>query len=254
MSNLKFGEPVEWNGRHAIVVGVKGDVVDLLLVNEIKNGAGKIQNVVGTARQTELVHFEHDIPAADISSVEDWFFSLKDEQVNALVNEHQRRQHEKAQALQASEAESQLIQMTEGVKIRPSDRVLATAEKLWKDTIRKAEQAGEHDEIELPSFEAQPELWKPWIEQAKKRVTFESQISSAADRAKQRGESAGDAKGGQSGQIGTFPGPKGAKTAFPQPGPVTIPVTIVKEETTAPADEKGKDTTESEPEPGGSIN
>lgn len=169
---LKFGDPVEWKGQNAMVVGVRAGanglcVVDLLIVREVKNGAGQVLNVVGTARQVELVHFEHDVPAEEIERAEDWFFSLNAEELDALLKEKQRRDHERLQAEQAKLEQAQTASLLQDVKIRPSDRVLQTAEKLWKDAIRAESHADEHSEIELPSYESKPDLWKPWIEKAK---------------------------------------------------------------------------------------
>jgi hypothetical protein len=177
MDKLKFGEPVEWKGKNATIVGVRtigtGTVVDLLLVKEVKNGADLVQNVIGTARQTELVHFEHDIPAEEIERAEDWFFSLDAQELDALLKEKYRRDHERLQAEQAKADQAASATLLQDVKIRPSDRVLHTAEKLWKDAVRAEQHADEHEEIELPSFESKPDLWKPWIEKAKGYISAE---------------------------------------------------------------------------------
>lgn len=178
MSNqqaLKFGEAVEHKGQTAIIVGVRGVLVDLLKVREVRNGADLVQNVIGTARQVELVHFEHDVPAEEIERAEDWFFSLNAKQVNALLNEKDRRDHERQQAEQAKADQAASATLLQDVKIRPSNRVLQTAEKLWKDAVRAEQHADEHEEIELPSFESKPDLWKPWIEKAKAFITVQDQ-------------------------------------------------------------------------------
>jgi hypothetical protein len=222
MDQLKFGEPVEWKGKNATIVGIRqigtGTVVDLLLVKEVRNGADLVQNVIGTARQVELVHFEHDIPAEEIERAEDWFFSLDDEQLDSLLKEKARRDHEKEQALQAAATQADEKQLLQDVKIRPSDRVLQTAEKLWKDAIRRDSHADEHEEIELPSFESKPELWKPWIDQAK------SVVSMADRSAKVETISGGQA------QTKGFKPPIGAVGGFFNPPPAdTSPLPTAKE-------------------------
>src|SRR5689334_11549728 len=89
---LSFGEAVEYRGRTAIVVSngprvISGDqlVVDLAVFNQIKDGAGKVKNIVGTAEQDKLVGFLHDIPIDQVEKAEDWFFSLSDEELDGLA-------------------------------------------------------------------------------------------------------------------------------------------------------------------------
>jgi hypothetical protein len=177
---LSFGEPVEFQGRTHIVVSagerVAGEtrVVDLAFFREVKDGAGKIKNVVGTAQQNELVGWLHDIPVEQIERTEDWFFTLSDEELAALLKERDRRNHEAAQAAQAAAAEEQKTQLLQGVKIKPSAAVLERARKLWEASIREEAHADEHDEVVLPAYEAQPQAWEPWIEQAKKSIEQEA--------------------------------------------------------------------------------
>jgi hypothetical protein len=196
MSNtaIKFGDPVEYRGRTAIVVSdgarmgaiesrqsggqvasTPALVVDLAVFNPVLGGDGKPKKVVGTSEQAALIGWLHDIPVDQVERAEDWFFTLSDDSLAALLKERERRNHEKAQAAQAQIEEQERTQVLAGVKIRPSDAVLAKAGELWKASIRQAEHAGEHDDIVLPTFDANPEAWKPWIERAKAAPAAEPQ-------------------------------------------------------------------------------
>ena len=201
MSNqnqISFGEAVEFQGQTAVVVSdgarvgvretrepggkinsVPTQVVDLAVFKPVKDGAGKVKNVVGTAERDKLVGWLHDIPVDQVQRAEDWFFTLTDDELEAVTKERARRNHEKAQAAQAQAAEAQKAKTLAGVKIRPSKQLLETAEKLWKDSIRAENHAGEHDEIVLPNFDAMPEEWAPWIEKAKSFLTRQAQAAVA---------------------------------------------------------------------------
>ena len=211
---ISFGDAVTFQGRTAIVVsagarmGAKESresggkvssiptlVLDLAVFTPITDGAGKPRSVVGTAEQSKLVGFVHDIPLDQVEQAEDWFFSLSDEEAAALDKERQRRQHEKAQAQQAAQDEAEKAEALDGVQIRPSKRVLEVAEKLWKEHIRAEEHADEHEDVILPAYDAKPEAWKPWIEKAK-LIPVEIQPEQAP-----AGEAKPEIKGGDEGPV-----------------------------------------------------
>lgn len=155
----------------ALVVGARGNLLDLVFCKQLVAGDGKTPiQVVGSSRQAELVQFRHDVPPSQYQLAEDWFFGLDDESLGAILEERDRRKEalvqEKARASEDDAARSRL----EGVKIRPSDAVLVTAAALWKKRLIDHGHADERSHVELPTYEARPDLWSPWIDMAKTQM------------------------------------------------------------------------------------
>src|SRR6185437_1978706 len=110
----------------------------------------------------------HDVPASQYELVEDWFFSLSDDELEELEDERERRIVEKrtaARAEQAAEADKQLLA---GVTIKPSEQGMVRASELWKHAIREAQTLDEHTDVTLPAYAGNEKSWEPWIEEAKR--------------------------------------------------------------------------------------
>lgn len=178
MSELKAFEDVvrfreSGQVHNMLVVTVKpGGVIDGVFCKQIMSGDGKTPvNVIGSSRQGELVQFRHDVPPSQYEHVEDWYFGLSDEEAKSLDAERMRRQHEKAQALQAKASEEAEAKLLDGVTIKPSQAVLDKAAEIWKQEIREVQQLDEHTDVSLPKYETSAAKWEPWIGKAKQALS-----------------------------------------------------------------------------------
>lgn len=180
--------------HNMIVLAVKDKgVIDGVFVRQLLGPDGKTPlNVVGSSRQAEMIQFRHDVPPSQYRTVEDWFFSLSDDELQAVLAERQRRIHEKQQADQAKASQEEEKQLVSGVVIKPSPALLEKAGQLWKQAIRDSQELDEHSEISLPEFEKSPEQWKPWIERAKSSlVAPQAPIDKASEQAEGKGKKGG---------------------------------------------------------------
>lgn len=165
----------------AIVLADKGyGVLDIAFIQQLFAADGKTAlNVVGSSRQAEMVQFRHDVKPDQYELVEDWFFGLADEHLEALLKERSRRKEEKLQAEFAAAAQAREQATLAGVIIRPSAQLLDTARKLWLESLKEIQQVDEHSEIVLPDYGRDPESWKPWIEKAKQALANQAPAQTA---------------------------------------------------------------------------
>lgn len=168
--------------HEAIVLAVKDKgVVDLGFFQQLFAADGKTPlQVIGSSRQVEMVQFRHDVKPDQYELVEDWFFGLNDEQLEALIKERSRRKEEALQAAFAAAQQEQEKALLDGVTVKPSAAVLELAAKLWTSELRKSQNLDEHTDIELPKYAANPKAWEPWIERAKQQLTPKPDQSSTS--------------------------------------------------------------------------
>jgi hypothetical protein len=154
--------------------GVK-TLLDLGYFVPVITGEGKPVNVVGTSRQSEMSRFDHDVPAEECHQTTDWFFELTDGELAQLLNERTRRQNEAAEKIKAAEAERARKAQTEGVVIKPSEKLMTTAKELWTEDLRTNGHLGIHEEAHFPDYATRADLWKPWLDKARAALNTEVQ-------------------------------------------------------------------------------
>lgn len=177
--------------HNAVVLAVKpaagsglansGVLIDLAFFKQLMSADGKTPlQVIGSSRQVEMVQFRHDVKPDQYELVEDWFFGLNDEQLEALIKERSRRKEEALQAAFAAAQQEREKELLDGVTVKPSAAVLELAAKLWTSELRKSQNLDEHTDIELPKYAANPKAWEPWIERAKQQLTPKPDQSSTS--------------------------------------------------------------------------